>query len=85
MLIMNKSNQGWLKASVIEKMGQVMYNVLSSGRVRRVHTNQMRVDNNTDAAEDDLIKKPVQEPKPKKNLRAVTRSSPVLRPRNQLL
>lgn len=76
----------WARGVVVERVGSVVYNLLSSNKLHRVHTNQMRP--YLSSLPEDLDPVPVSVPEssavpvPRRNPRAVTRSSPpVLRPR----
>lgn len=87
-------NAEWEKATVIEPVGSVMYNILMNGRVRRVHANQLRsVAVTVPEFPAEILDEPLAapassiEPPPQRrqrtNWRAVTRDSPPkLRPRN---
>lgn len=86
----------WKEASIIEQMGNVMYNVLLQGRVLRLHANQIRR-NPANSLPDDVLYddpepvsnnvQPAPPPPPpvaapRRNWRAPTRTSPIsLRPR----
>lgn len=79
--------QSWTPARVLERVGAVMYTILTEdGQLRRVHVNQLRP--SEVSIRDDLFQVPTQKEQapmavqPRINPRAVTRSSPpVLRPR----
>lgn len=81
----------WKIAKVIEPVGNVMYNIIADGWVRRVHGNQIRSRTKSSAGElDYLFDAPLenlaasmQAQATRKNWRAVDRRSPIkLRPRN---
>ena len=84
----------WKTGIVIERIGNVMYNVyLDDGRLRRFHANQMRRSAVEQLPLEETYESPptqppvpsqVVEPVKRKNWRAVTRESPVeLRPRRK--
>lgn len=91
-------NAKWEKASVIEPVGSVMYNILMDGQVRRAHANQLRsVAASVDDFPAEILDEPLTAPlttqapvpgpplqrRQRNNWRAVTRCSPPkLRPRN---
>lgn len=69
----------WVPAVVIEKVGSVVYNILAGNLLLRAHTNQLRAAHWQLPLDDDSRGAL---PAPRRNPRAVTRSSPpVLRPR----
>lgn len=76
----------WEQGRIIERVGTVLYNVLTGRLLIRAHANQIRRSEwqlpfDTQPAEEPQV--PVQQPPPRRNPRAVTRQSPpVLRPRN---